>query len=126
MKRLWIGVGILLVLLAMGVTLLCISNHFYQDFSRELQSAQELALAGNWTVAGEKADNAQTLWLQYRRLWASFSDHEPVEELETLLSQLEIYEKRRLEVDFAAVCQGIVHLAEAIDESHNLRWWSIL
>ncbi len=126
MKRLWIGVGILLAILAMGLVLLAISHDFYKDLSQDLESAGELAMAGNWASAEAKGDAARQLWNQYRRLWASFSDHEPVEEMETLFAQLEIYQARKLEVDFAAACQRLIHLAEAIEESHNLRWWSIL
>lgn len=126
MKRLWIGVGILGVLLAAGVTVLCIGHHFYEDISKDLETAGESAMAENWEEANKRAEAARDIWNRYRRLWASFSDHEPVEKMETLFSQLEIYRKRQLEVSFAETCTEISHLAQAIEESHNLRWWSIL
>ena len=118
MGRLWIGIGILVILLALGIAMLCISWNFYEDFSADLEQAGELALAGNWQGAGGKAEKS-------REKWAS-TDHEPVEQMQNLFSQLEIYQKRQLEVDFAAVCRNLVHLAEAIDEAHSLRWWSVL
>lgn len=126
MNRLWIGIGILVVLLAMGITMLCISWDFYEDFSADLEQAGELALAGNWQAAGEKAEKSREKWEQYRRFWSASTDHEPVEQMQKLFSQLEIYQKRQLAVDFAAVCRDLVHLAEAVDEFHSLRWWSIL
>ncbi len=126
MNRLWIGIGILVILLAMGIGMLCISRNFYEEFADGLEQAGELALAGNWSAAGEKAAQSKEKWERYRRFWSSFSDHEPVEQMQALFSQLELYKERQREVDFAAVCRNLVHLAEAIDESHSLRWWSIL
>lgn len=126
MKRLWIGVGILGILLAVGITVLCIGHHFYEDISKDLKTAGESAMAENWEEANQRAEAARDIWSRYRRLWASFSDHEPVEKMETLFSQLEIYQTQQLEVSFAETCTEISHLAQAIEESHNLRWWSIL
>lgn len=126
MGRLWIGIGILVILLAMGIGLLWGSGVFFEELSQDLEQAGELALAGNWQAAGEKAEKSREKWEAYRRFWASFTDHEPVEQMQDLFSQLEVYQRRQLEVDFAAVCRNLVHLAEAMDESHSLRWWSVL
>lgn len=126
MGRLWIGIGILVVLLAMGIGLLWGSGVYFEELSQDLEQAGELALAGNWQAAEEKAEKGREKWEQYRRFWASFTDHEPVEQMQNLFSQLELYQTRQLEVDFAAVCRNLVHLAEAIDETHGLKWWSVL
>ena len=126
MGRLWIGVGILVVLLAVGIGLLWGSSMYFEELSQDLEQAGELALAGNWQAAEEKAEKGREKWEQYRRFWASFTDHEPVEQMQNLFSQLELYQARQLEVDFAAICRNLVHLAEAIDEAHGLRWWSVL
>ena len=126
MLRLWIGIGILAVLLAMGIGLLWGSSVFFEELSEDLQQAGDFALAGNWQAAGEKVEKSREKWEAYRPFWASFTDHEPVEQMQNLFSQLELYRARQLEVDFAAVCRNLVHVAEAIDEAHSLKWWSIL
>ena len=126
MLRLWIGIGILAVLLAMGIGLLWGSSVFFEELSEDLQQAGDFALAGNWQAAGEKVEKSREKWEAYRPFWASFTDHEPVEQVQNLFSQLEVYRMRRLEVDFATVCRNLSHVAEAIDESHGLRWWSVL
>lgn len=126
MNRLWIGIGILIILLVLGIGMLCISRDFYEEFAEGLEQAEELALAGNWSAAGEKATQSKEKWERYRRFWSSFTDHEPVEQIQNLFSQLEIYQLRQLEVEFATVCRSLVHVAEAVDESHSLRWWSVL
>ena len=126
MGRLWIGVGILVVMLAMAIGLLWGSRVFFEDFSDNLEQAGALALAGNWASAGEKAEKSRTQWEKYRHFWSAFTDHEPVEQMQELFSRLEIYRQKQLEVDFAAVCSSLVQMAEAIDESHSLKWWSVL
>ena len=126
MLRLWIGIGILAILLAMGIGLLWGSGVFFEELSQDLQQAEDFALAGNWQAAGEKVEKSREKWEAYRPFWASFTDHEPVEQMQNLFAQLELYRTRQLEVEFAAVCRNLVHVAEAIDEAHGLRWWSVL
>lgn len=126
MLRLWIGIGILAILLAMGIGLLWGSGVFFEELSQDLQQAGDFALAGNWQAAGEKVEKSREKWEAYRPFWASFTDHEPVEQMQNLFAQLELYRTRQLEVEFAAVCRNLVHVAEAIDESHGLKWWSVL
>ena len=126
MNRLWIGIGLLAILLAMGIGMLFVSRNFNEEFTESLEQASRYAMAGNWQAAGQQAAKGREKWESYHRFWAAFTDHEPVEQMQNLFSQLELYQTRQLEVDFAAVCENLVNLAEAIDESHGLRWWSLL
>lgn len=126
MGRLWIGIGILLVMLAMAIGLLWGSRAFFEDFSDNLEQAGASALAGNWEFATQKAEKSRAQWEKYRHFWSAFTDHEPMEQMQELFSRLEIYRQKQLEVDFAAVCGSLVQMAEAIDESHSLKWWSVL
>lgn len=126
MNRLWIGIGLLAALLAVGVAMLFVSRDFHETFTESLEQASRSAMAGNWQDAGQQAAKGKEKWERYQRFWAAFTDHEPVEDMENLFSQLEVYQARQLEVDFAAVCQNLVNLAAAMDESHSLSWWSLL
>lgn len=126
MNRLWIGVGLLVVLMLVGVVLLCATHGFYGEITAGLEEAAKAALEENWQEAGKKLQESQKLWNSRRRFLSAVTDHEPVEEMDSLFSQLELYEKRRMSVDFAIVCYNLSHLAEAIEESHNLKWWSVL
>lgn len=126
MKRMWIGIGILIFLLAVGTVMLFASQSFFSDFAENLEEAGELALEENWSAALEKAEESRLQWQKYRRFWAASTDHEPVEEMQNLFSQLQVYARGRMKVDFSTICRHLAHLAEAIDESHNLRWWSVL
>ena len=126
MNKLWLGIGLMVILLAGGIGLLWGSTVFFNDFSRNVEEAGELALVGDWSAATEKMVKTQRKWERYRRFWASFTDHEPMEQMQTLLSQIELYRKEQLEVEFASACRALSHVAEAIEESHSLRWWSVL
>ena len=126
MNRLWIGIGLLVILLAFGIGLLLGSSVFFQEFSAQLEQAGEMALAGNWPDAEKKVTISREQWERWHYFWAAFTDHEPVEQIQNLFSQLEVYRQRRLEVDFATVCGNLAHVAEAIEESHGLKWWSVL
>ena len=126
MSRLWIGVGLLVILLALGLTMLFVSRDFHEEFSTGLEEAGQFAMAGNWTAAEKQLAKSREKWQNYRRFWASFTDHEPVEQVQNLFSQLELFQARRLDVEFASACYALAELSEAIDESHSLRWWSVL
>ncbi len=126
MSRLWIGIGLLVILLAMSIGLLWGSKVFFEDFSENMEQAGALALAGNWAEAEKKVQHSRARWERWRYFWSAFTDHEPVEQMQNLFSQLDVFRQRQLEIDFATVCRNLVHVADAIDESHSLKWWSVL
>lgn len=126
MKRFWIGLILLSVMLAGGIGMLLFSHGFYDGFSEVLEAAADAALSDNWEDAKALMDNAAAQWEHRHHFFASFTDHEPVEEIELLLARLELYEKARLAVDFADACESLSHLCEAIDEYHSLNWWAVL
>lgn len=126
MSRLWIGVGLLAVLLAFGVGMFWISRSFCESFSLNLEQAEKMAVQGDWDAAARNAEKSIGKWRQYHRFWAAFTDHEPMEEMEALLTELELYRWKKLAYDYAAVCRKIRDLAQAIHEAHGLTWWSIL
>lgn len=126
MRRLWLGIGLLLSLLAIGLGFLFFSEGFFREFSANLEEASRLALAEDWVAATEKAEKSREMWIQYHRFFSASTDHEPIEEIQELFALLEIYAREHMAAEFSCVCQSLSNLAEAINESHNLRWWSIL
>lgn len=126
MNKLYVGIILLLLLLGLGIGLLWGSVVFFGDFSREMERSGEAALTENWTLAMETAEKCRKNWERYRCFWAAFTDHAPIEQVQALFSQLEVYEKRHLTTEFAACCRALAQEAEAIRESHSLAWWSIL
>ena len=126
MNRLWIGIGVLVLLLAMGVSFLVVSLNFHEDFSHNLKAAGRSAMAGNWADAEKKLAHSKEKWQAYQQFWAASTDHEPVEQVQQLFSQVELFQIRRMDVEFASACYALAELSEVINEAHNLRWWSVL
>ena len=102
------------------------SAQLFEDFSDNLEQAGVAALAGNWADATQKAAKSRAQWEKYRHFWSAFTDHEPMEQMQELFSWLDVYQQKQMEVDYATVCNSLAHVAEAIEESHSLKWWSIL
>lgn len=126
MKRMWVGVFFLVFLLAAGITLLLVTQNFHREFSDTMEQAASAAMAGRWEEAEKMSAKARAQWDSHQEFLASFTDHAPVEEASSLFSQLEIYQEKRYDADFAAICRELAHLSEAIGEAHGIRWWSIL
>ena len=126
MNRLWIGIAILFLIVAFGAGIWWGSAVFFHDFSREMAAAGEAAVAENWALAAQKAEKCRQKWDACRPLWASVTDHAPVEQIQLLFFQLELYEKQKLTTEFAACCRSLSKEAEARSESHGLAWWSVL
>ena len=125
MIRFWIGVGLLLVLLAGSIGVCFGLVPFHENGAKVLDEAAQLALQGNWAEATAKASALEKDWQQRQRFTAAFVDHEPLEEVHALFAELALMTPEQA-WDFAAVC---VHLAEdfrAIAEPLDLKWWSLL
>ena len=126
MRRFWIGIVLLSCLLALGIGL-CIGIPALHDrLAKQLDDACAAAQLGDWETATALADSARAEWERSRHFVASFVDHAPLEQMESLFSELEIFRNRRLAVDYAAICTNLSHLSKAIGESHKLTWWSFL
>jgi hypothetical protein len=121
MKRTWFGLFLLAVLLASGIFVTAGMYRICTPICRQLEQA-----ARTTENAQELCTAAHSRWQQYHDLTASITDHEPMEEVEQLLSRLRLFQKARLGVDFADTCQLLQQLCKAIDESHSLHWWSLL
>ena len=71
MSRLWIGIGLMVVLLAMGIGLLWGSSVFFKEFSEQMEQAGDLAMAGNWAAAEKKVAQNRGKWEKWRFFWWS-------------------------------------------------------
>ena len=125
MTRLWIGVGLLLVLLLGSIALWGRIVPFHEALAEDLDAAAELATAGNWEQAQKLAFSAQNRWKQHQNSIAAVTDHEPMEQMHALFRELGLLDASR-RVDFACICVQIAQTARAIGETQSLKWWGIL
>ena len=126
MKRLWLGIVLLVLLSAAGAVLSAGISSLSEKLSTQLDQAGIAVQAGNWSEAVSLADSAQKLWKQYRHFTAAAVDHEPLEQMERLFAQLALYCQQGMAVDYGVTCAHLSQLSKAIGESHALKWWSFL
>ena len=126
MKRGWFGAALLLVLLLLGIFSTVTMGMFHKPMSEAMERASELSLDGNWEqatrIAGQTEENWEELW----HFSACFADHGPMEEIDSLFAQLEIYRETKDVLGFAAVCASLSKQLEAMGDAHELSWWNLL
>ena len=126
MKRCWIGLGLLLVLLAGGLLVTWYMGSCHREIGAELEQAARYAQLGNWAEAADAAGDAYEDWQEEWRFSAAFADHEPMEEIDAMFAQLGTYLAARDAVSFSAVCRQLSSQLEAMGDAHGLTWWNLL
>lgn len=122
MKRSWLGVGLLGVLLAGGLLVTWAMGRIHEPIARDLSAAGEQALAGNWEHAEELSQKASDGWEKHELFRSCFADHNPTEEIDACFAQLEIYRRMKEETAFAAACGETARKVSAVGEAHKLIW----
>lgn len=126
MKRLWLGLAILLILLMVGIGATVFMARFHNALSSDLEEAGEAVAEGDWTVALALAEQAEERWERGKRAAAAFADHEPLEQVDNVFAQIRLYGQMKLEADYGAACIHLAELVRALGESHSLFWWNLL
>lgn len=126
MKRLWIGMLAVAVLLAGGILASLKLASVHKNLSGQLEAAATAAEAEDMEKAHTLLINAEQYWNKHRAFSAAFSDHEPIEELDMLFSQAQICKNLNLTAQYALVCSQLSHVCAAIAEAMELTWWNLL
>lgn len=126
MKRMWIGIGFLLVIFTVGCCLSVAFDRIHRPLSQDLEEASRCALAGDWETAASLTDKAAAQWEKLRDLTAAAADHEPLEEVDALFAQLRAPLQERDGTVFAVLCTRLASLCDAMADSQAVHWWSLL
>ena len=126
MKRLWLGLGILLAFLSLGLGITVAMDRIHEPIAGLLEEASQVALSGNFLRGIELSNKAQARWESYRKITATVADHTPLEEIDQLFAEMEIYGQEEELPHFAACCQQLSTLVRSMGEAHSLTWWSLL
>ncbi len=126
MKRFWIGITVLAVLLAAGVAITAYISGSHAPISDQLAQAAQAAENETWTQATDLARQAQAQWLQCRDFTAAFADHTVLEEIDAIFAEIDVYAATGDKISFAAACAHLSELTKAMAESHLPKWQNIL
>ena len=126
MKRSWIGLALLILLLAGGLLATGYMDRCHSGTAQLLTEAQLQARQGNWEQAVQLARLADQKWQESWRVSAAFADHEPMEEIDSRFAQLIIYAGAGEKLSFAALCTQIASDLNAMADSQALNWWNLL
>lgn len=126
MKRFWIGLCVLALLLATGLWSTNRMVQAHAPISDALAQASQAALTGNWKQATVFLDTARRQWENWVDFSAAFTDHSMLENAEGLFAELGVYEKSNNLLPFAAGCVQLSQLIRAIAESHLPNWQNLL
>lgn len=126
MKRLIIGIAVLLLLPVIGGAVSWFFCQAHIPTAALLADASEAALANDWDSALSFSRQARNRWERFRHLTAAFTDHSPIDEIDSLFSQLETFEAQKSGEWFPALCAQLSELTKAIADSHRFCWWTVL
>lgn len=126
MKRSWIGLGLLVVLLAASIVVTWGMAEIHDPVEADLKQAAECAILGDWVNADRFFRQAKGRWEKWEHVRACFADHTPVEEIDGGMALLEVYCYAQEDAAFAAECCRLARQIAAVGEAHGLVWWNVL
>ena len=124
--RFWFGIGLLLVFLVFGLWVAEVMDSGHMQISSMLEQAASAMLDGDPDRGLALAQQAHDRWQHNWHITATVADHAPMDEIDSLFAQLQLYGSVRQQVDFAAYCTRISQLIRAMGEAHTLNWWNVL
>lgn len=122
-RRFFLGVGLLAVLLVLGLFTAWAMERVQSPMAEKMEQAavtQELQ-AGYRLSQEAKAD-----WQKNWRVVAAVADHTPMDEIDKLFAELEVYAREEEQVHFSACCAQLSSLLRAVSDAHSLNWWNLL
>ena len=119
MKRIWFGAALLAALLVLGIFSAALMEDTHLTQATQLNRAADFAISGNWNGAGAAFSAAKTGWDKRSPVIAGLSDHEPMDQIEGLFAQLELFLQMRDAVSFSSSCRYLAKQLEALGKSHS-------
>ena len=117
-KRFYLGLGILLVLLGLGIGTAAGMKAIHHPVESLLCQAAELALEDNLEDAVPLARSAYEKWQNNHSFTASFADHSPMDDADTLFQEMLVYGQMEEVPHFAASCRELAILVRAMYDAH--------
>ncbi len=126
MARGWFGLAILIVFLILGFVTAGVMDNAHLPTESLLAQAAEKTLNGDFEEAVSLGQQAKSRWDKHWNGTATVADHSPMDDVDALFAEMEIYAEAKEEPHFAAVCRELSRRIQAVAEAHRFSWWNIL
>ena len=101
-------------------------NDAHSPTEKMLMQAAEKTLNGDFQNAVPLAMAAKSRWERQRKGTATVADHSPMEDVDMLFAEMEIYARTEEEPHFAACCAELAKRVQAMADAHAFSWWNVL
>ena len=125
MKRSWIGLGLLVLLLILSWVSALAMVRLHAPVEDNLNQAAQCALLGDWVNTEAFFRRGKEKWETLERFRACFADQTPVEEIDGQFALLEIYCLTQERSAFTASCRELAEKCAAVGEAHEMVWWNL-
>ena len=125
-KRFWLGVGVLAALLAVSIAVTAAMKAIHEPAAEGFAEAARIALEGDLPAAAARGRQARQRWQASRSFTASVADHGPMDTVEDLLAEMEVFAEAEDPEHFAAACARLAAAVKAMSDAHSPAWWNFL
>lgn len=126
MRRLWIGIGLLAVILVAGTWTTHRMTRAHMPCAADLENAAACAMAENWSGAEVLSQRARESWENNWHISASITNHQRMDEIDALFEELEVYRIREETAAYSAGCMYLAERMRDLSNSFRLSWWNLL
>ena len=126
MARGWFGLAILVVFLILGFVTTGVMNNAHLPTEKLLAQAAEKTLNGEFEEAVALGQQAKLRWDKHWNGTATVADHSPMDDVDALFSEMEIYARTGEEPHFAACCRELARRIHAVADAHRFTWRNVL
>ena len=125
-KRFYMGLGIQLVFLVLGLVVSWTMRQATQPVLQMLDQATQEVLSGDMEQGILLAQRAQDIWQKGWKTVALAADHSPMDEIDGLFAQIGFFAKAGNRLELGACGARGSELVEAIADAHALTWWNLI
>ena len=126
MKKLWLGLGLLAALLALGLGSLRLLTARSGRAEAGLALAAEAAGAGDMAMACEYAAQVRQYWQDALPAVDAVTSHEETDEIRRCLAELLAEGRSGRREEFLALCARLRAMTAHLAEMERPRWYNIL
>lgn len=126
MGRFWLGVVVLILFLGLGIWTTAAMANIHEPMSQTLAEAAQSALSGDMQAGTALARQAKESWERHRFRTAAVADHTPMDDIDSLFAEMEVYAQAQEDVHFAACCAELSQRVHAMGDAHMFSWWNFL